>query len=179
MRTQVSARLRARQHPPRKTPECAPRRSADDFAERQGSRAANASQHRAPRRSGGAPMNLDVVQTSRTIAGRPPSQLTGDELSALLDAADILESYISQARAEAERRIENSDGVSGWELAPGRARTSIVDTAAAFRSLAPLLTERAFLDCCSAALGKLTDAVRVAEGVSEDEAKDILGEYLK
>jgi hypothetical protein len=124
-------------------------------------------------------MNLDVVQTSRTIAGRPPSQLTGDELSALLDAADILESYISQARAEAERRIENSDGVPGWELAPGRGRTSIVDTAAAFRALAPLLTERAFLDCCTAALGKLTDAVRIAEGVTEDDAKDILADYLK
>jgi hypothetical protein len=64
-------------------------------------------------------------------------------------------------------------------LVPGRGRTAIVDTAAAFRSLAPLLTERAFLDCCTAALGKLTDAVRVAEGVTEDEAKDILADYLK
>jgi hypothetical protein len=41
-----------------------------------------------------------------------------------------------------------------------------VDTAAAFRSLAPLLTERAFLDCWIAALGKLIEAVRAAEGVS-------------
>jgi hypothetical protein len=124
-------------------------------------------------------MNLDIVQTSRTIAGRPPSQLTGDELSAVLDAAVILESYISQAKAEAERRIESSDGVPGWELAPGRGRTSIVDTPAAFRALAPLLTERAFLDCCTAVLGKLTEAVRVAEGVTEDDAKDILGDYLR
>jgi hypothetical protein len=124
-------------------------------------------------------MNLDVVQTSRAIAGRPASHLTADELAAVLDASEILESYIAQAKAEAERRIENSDGVPGWELAPGRGRTSIVDTAAAFRALAPLLTERAFLDCCSAALGKLTDAVRAAEGVSEDEAKDILADYLK
>jgi hypothetical protein len=124
-------------------------------------------------------MNLDIVQTSRNIAGRPASQLTSDELAAVLEAAEILESFIGQARAEAERRIENSDGVPGWELAPGRGRTSIVDTAAAFRALAPLLTERAFLDCCTAALGKLTDAVRVAEGVTEDDAKDILADYLK
>ena len=124
-------------------------------------------------------MNLDIVQTSRTIAGRPASQLTSEELAAVLEAGEILESFLSQARAEAERRIENSDGVPGWELAPGRGRTSIVDTAAAFRALAPLLTERAFLDCCTAALGKLTDAVRTAEGVTEDDAKDILADYLK
>jgi hypothetical protein len=124
-------------------------------------------------------MNLDIVQTSRTIAGRPASQLSSDELAAVLEAAEILESFIGQARAEAERRIETSEGVPGWELAPGRGRTSVVDTAAAFRALAPLLTERAFLDCCTAALGKLTDAVRVAEGVTEDDAKDILADYLK
>lgn len=124
-------------------------------------------------------MNHDIVQTSRAIANRHPSQLSADELAAILDAAEILESYIGQARNEAERRIESSSGVPGWELAPGRGRTTIVDTAAAFRALAPLLTERAFLDCCSAGLGKLTDAVRVAEGVTEDDAKDILGEYLR
>ena len=126
-------------------------------------------------------MNLlpDVVTATRAIASRLPSDLNGDELAAVLEAGEILESYLTQARAEAERRIENSDGVPGWELAPGRGRSSIVDTAAAFRVLAPLLTERAFLECCTAALGKLTDAVRLAEGVSEDEAKDILGEYLK
>ena len=126
-------------------------------------------------------MNMlpDITATSRTIAARPPAQLTGDELAAVLEAGEILESYLAQAKAEAERRIETSDGVPGWELAPGRGRTAIVDTAAAFRALAPLLTERAFLDCCSAALGKLTDAVRVAEGVSEDDAKDILADYLK
>jgi hypothetical protein len=124
-------------------------------------------------------MNLDVVQTSRAICGRPASQLTSEELAAVLDASEILESYIAQAKSEAERRIENSDGVPGWELAPGRGRTSVVDTAAAFRALAPLLTERAFLDCCTAALGKLIDAVRLAEGVTEDDAKDILAEYLR
>src|SRR5690349_20846387 len=126
-------------------------------------------------------MNLlpDIVQASRFIADRSPSHLSAEELSAVLDAAVILESCFTQAKAEAERRIENGDGVPGWELAPGRGRTSIVDTAAAFRALAPLLTERAFLDCCTAALGKLTDAVRVAEGVTEDDAKDILGEYLR
>jgi hypothetical protein len=126
-------------------------------------------------------MNLlpDVVTTSRAIASRLPSNLTSDELAAVLDAGEILESYLAQARVEAERRIENSEGVPGWELVPGRGRSSVVDTAAAFRALAPLLTERAFLDCCSATLGKLTDAVRTAEGVTEDEAKDILGEYLK
>jgi hypothetical protein len=124
-------------------------------------------------------MNLDIVQTSQTIAARPPSHLTGDELAAVLEAGEILESFLSQARAEAERRIENSDGVPGWELAPGRGRTAIVDAAAAFRTLAPLLTERAFLDCCTVALGKLIEAVRDAEGVSEDEAKDILADYLK
>lgn len=126
-------------------------------------------------------MNLlpDVINTSRAIASRLPSDLTSDELSAVLDAGEILESYLKQAKAEAERRLEKKDEVPGWELVPGRGRSSIVDTAAAFRALAPLLTERAFLDCCSAALGKLTDAVRIAEGVTEDEAKDILGEYLK
>ena len=126
-------------------------------------------------------MNLlpEIVTKSREIASRLPSDLTSEELAAVLDAGEILESYLTQARAEAERRIENSDGVPGWELVPGRGRSSIVDTAAAFRALAPLLTERAFLDCCNAALGKLTDAVRLAEGVTEDEAKDILGEYLK
>src|SRR6185295_18719888 len=101
----------------------------------------------------GERMNLlpDVVTKSREIASRLPSDLTSDELAAVLDAGEILESYLSQAKAE--RRIENSDGVPGWELVPGRGRSSVVDTAAAFRALAPLLTERAFLDCCSVALG--------------------------
>ena len=121
----------------------------------------------------------DVITTSRAIASRVPSELNGEELAAVLDAGEILQSYLKQARAEAERRIETSEPVPGWELIPGRGRSSVVDTAAAFRALAPLLTERAFLDCCSVALGKLVDAIRVAEGVSEDEAKDILGEYLK
>ena len=123
-------------------------------------------------------MNLDIAQASRAIANRPPSHLNADELASVLDAGIILESFLAQAKAEAERRLEQKIEVPGWELTPGRARTSIVDTAAAFRAMAPLLTERAFLDCCSAALGKLIDAVRAAEGVSEDEAKDILAEYL-
>jgi hypothetical protein len=126
-------------------------------------------------------MNLlpDVITSTRAIASRIPADLSADELAAVLDAGEILESYLKQARAEAERRLEKSDEIPGWELVPGRGRSSVVDTAAAFRALAPLLTERAFLDCCSTALGKLTEAVRAAEGVTEDEAKDILGEYLK
>jgi hypothetical protein len=121
----------------------------------------------------------EIIQTSHAIAARLPVNLTDEELGAVLDASQILESYIKQARAEAERRLENVQEIPGWELIPGRGRTAIIDTAAAFRALAPLLTERAFLDCCTAALGKLTDAVRAAEGVTEDDAKDILAEYLK
>jgi hypothetical protein len=126
-------------------------------------------------------MNLlpDIVNNSRALAARAASDLTPEELSAVLDAGEILETFLKQARAEAERRLEAQKQVPGWELIPGRGRSSVVDTASAFRALAPLLTERAFLDCCSVALGKLTDAVRAAEGVSEDDAKDILGEYLK
>lgn len=121
----------------------------------------------------------ELVQTSRAIMDRHPSNLSGDELAIVLETGDLFESYFKHARAEAERRLNAKIEVPGWELVPGRRRTSIVDTAAAFRSLAPLLTERAFLDCCSAALGKLTEAVRLAEGVTEDDAKDILADYLK
>jgi len=120
-----------------------------------------------------------LITTAAAIADRHPTILSAEELAAVLDAGERLESYLNLARSEAERRLENATQVPGWELAPGRARTSVVDAAAAFRSLAPLLTERAFLDCCNVALGKLVDAVRCAEGVTEDEAKDILSDYLK
>lgn len=122
---------------------------------------------------------LDPINASRALANRAPSSLSDEDLSNLLTAGEILDSYIKQARAEAERRLENKIEIPGWELIPGRGRTTVVDAASAFRAMAPLLTERKFLDCCTVGLGKLVDAVRVAEGVTEDDAKDIVGDYLK
>ena len=124
-------------------------------------------------------LSLDILNTSRQIAARLPSDLTGDELSAVLKAAEIFDAYFALARTEAEKRIESGKPVDGWELIITAGRRSIPDTVLAARQLAPLLEPHDILACATLRLGDITQSIQDQEGVSEAEAKNILTEYLK
>jgi hypothetical protein len=121
----------------------------------------------------------DIVQTSRQFAARLPSNLTADELSAVLNAADILDGYFALARSEAEKRIETGKPVPEWEIVATPGRRSIPDTVLAARQLAPLLEPHDILACATLRLGDITQAVQDQEGVTEEQAKEILADYLK
>jgi hypothetical protein len=121
----------------------------------------------------------DILHTSRQLAARLPSNLTGEELSAVLQAAEIFDAYFNLARAEAEKRIAAGKPVDGWEIVATPGRRSIPDTILAARQLAPLLEPHDILACATLRLGDITQAIQDQEGVTEDQAKDILADYLK
>lgn len=116
---------------------------------------------------------------ARKIIPAHPSHLTSQELGAVLEAGDLLDSYISLARTEATRRIKAGEPVNGWELVPTSGKRSIPDTVLAARQLAPLLEPHQILDCAHLSLGKVEAAIKDAEGCSEKEAREIMTDYLK
>lgn len=120
-----------------------------------------------------------TVETSRQLIGRHPSALSSQELGAVLDAALLLDSYIAQAREEAEKRLVKNEDVEGWERVPTSGKRYIPDTDKAIRQLSPLLKKEQIHACASLALGKLQEAIAEAEKVSSKQAKEIMGDYLK
>ena len=116
---------------------------------------------------------------ARKIIPAHPSHLTGPELSAVLEAGELLDSYLSLARAEATRRLNAGEAVEGWELVPTSGKRSIPDIVLAARQLAPLLEPHQILDCATLSLGKVEEAIKQAEGCSEKEAREIMADYLK
>lgn len=125
-------------------------------------------------------MNLSLdLNTGRQLIGRHPSTLSAVELGGVLDAATLLDSYISLAREEAEKRLADGGDVEGWEIVPTSGKRSIPDAAMAARQLAPLLKHEQIMECATIALGKLQDAIAEAEEVSAKEAKAIMADYLK
>ena len=124
------------------------------------------------------PLSL-TPEVARKIIPAHPSHLTSEELGAVLEAGDLLDSYISLARTEATRRINAGEAVDGWELVPTSGKRSIPDTVLAARQLAPLLEPHQILDCATLSLGKVEEAIKDAEGCSEKEARDIMSDYLK
>jgi len=123
--------------------------------------------------------NLDIIQTSRQLAARLPVDLDGEELTAVLQAAEIFDAYFALARTEAEKRIESGKPLEGWELVATPGKRSIPDTVLAARQLAPLLEPHEILACATLRLGDLTQAIQDQEGITEAEAKNILTDYLK
>jgi hypothetical protein len=124
-------------------------------------------------------LTLTPEVARKILPAMHPAQLTGAELSAALDAGDILAAYIDLARAEAEKRLKEGQPVDGWEMATTSGRHAIPDTILAARQLAPILEPDQILGCAKLALGKVITAIQDAEGVSEKEAKEIAAEYLK
>lgn len=116
---------------------------------------------------------------ARKIIPAHPSQLTTQELAVVLEAGELLDSYVSLARAEATRRINGGESVDGWELIPTSGKRCIPDTVLAARQLAPLLEPHQILDCATLSLGKIEAAIQDAEGCSEKEAREIITDYLK
>jgi hypothetical protein len=116
---------------------------------------------------------------ARKIIPAHPSHLTSEELGAVLEASDLLDSYIALARTEATRRINAGEPIQGWELVSTRGKRSIPDPVLAARQLAPLLEPHQILDCATLSLGKVESAIKEAEGCSEKEAREIMADYLK
>jgi hypothetical protein len=120
-------------------------------------------------------MNLEVIQSA---IARPVAQLSTPEIAAALDVALAIKSVLSQIEQEAERRLKAGEKLDGWELAPGSSKSAIMDPAAAFRILEPVLGENALLDCCSMALGKLETAIAAHRGCTKKEARDFMGKKI-
>src|SRR5690348_11796395 len=97
---------------------------------------------------------------ARKIIPAHPSHLTAQELAAVLEAGDLLDSYIALARIEATRRINVGEPVHGWELVPTSGKRSIPDPVLAARQLAPLLEPHQILDCATLSLGKIETAIK-------------------
>jgi hypothetical protein len=119
------------------------------------------------------------LKTSKQLAAKHPAELSAVELGAVLEASAVLESYITQAREEAEKRLGAGQPVEGWELAVTPGRRSIIDTAKAARQLGPLLKPDQILECATLSLGKVQEAIAEAEQVSPAKAKEIMSDYLK
>lgn len=119
------------------------------------------------------------ILQARTLCATPPDCLSALDLAALLSVAQFLPAYLERCEDEAKKRLAAGDEVPGWELTPGQKRTAIHDTAKAWRRLASLLHEEEFLACCTVGVGKITEAIQKAEGVTEAQAKDILADYLR
>lgn len=120
-------------------------------------------------------MNLEVLNAA---ASRPVTHLSTPEIGALLDAGLIVDSILSQARAEAEKRLQAGEKIEGWELAHGRPRSSIMDPAAVFRILEPIIGENALLDCCSMSLGKVEAALAAHYDVTAKAARETMGKKI-
>jgi hypothetical protein len=118
-------------------------------------------------------------EVARKIIPAHPAHLTSCELGAVLEAGDLLDSYIALARTEATRRINAGQIVDGWEVVPTSGKRSIPDPVLAARQLAPLLEPHQILDCAQLSLGKVEEAIKQAEGCSEKEAREIMTDYLK
>lgn len=120
-----------------------------------------------------------ALQLARNLCATPPDCLSNDQLVAMVNAAQFLPGYLERCEAEAKKRLEMGDQLEGWELAPGQKRTSIHNTASAWRRLASILHEEEFLECCTIGVGKVVEAIQKAEGVTQAAAKEILADYLR
>lgn len=120
----------------------------------------------------------DITRTSQQLAARLPSNLTDTQLAEVLNAGLVFDSYLAQARAEAEKRIKAGTPIDGWEIVPTEGKRAIVDPVKAYNRMQPLLEPHIILSCARFSIGALTLAVKNEEGISEAKAKDIIAEYL-
>jgi hypothetical protein len=121
---------------------------------------------------------MNAVEVFQSAVGRPIQQLSNSELAALMDACLVLRSIDAQCEREIESRVLAGQEVDGWELAPGRPSSAIMDPAAAFRILEPILGENALLDCCSMAIGKVESAIAAHHGSTKKEAREFMGHKI-
>lgn len=107
--------------------------------------------------------------------------LDNDTLGRLLDKCGAVEKMIGSIKAEAKRRLQAGEQIAfghwEWSLKDGVEKRKITDAAKA-RELLPELTEAAFLDSCSLAVGKVEEAFRKATGAKKKEAVDTLNTRL-
>jgi len=64
-----------------------------------------------------------------------PTELSNDDLAAILDKAEIIESWIEKVRATASNRIDHGQRVPGWKLVAKRAQRKWADAEKAEKAL--------------------------------------------
>lgn len=122
---------------------------------------------------------MNLVEVSKAqFAARHVSTLDATELGDLLRACNLIASIHNEAEKEAEARLESGKPVDGFELIPGRPTSSIMDPAAAFRILEPIIGENDLLDCATLGLGKLEKAIHRVRGGTLKEAKEFMAEKI-
>lgn len=105
--------------------------------------------------------------------------LTAEQMSRKLDACKVAEDVIWAIREEARHRIENGEGIAGWEMKAGNTREIITNPNEVFSRFTNLGgTEGQFMTSVTIAKGKLSDALKDATGAKGKELKDQMERLL-
>jgi len=100
-----------------------------------------------------------------TVLPSSLAELTSEQLSQKLDACIIADAVVACIREEARHRIENGEGIYGWEMKAGVVKETITKPEAVFARFTEIGgTSEQFMTTVSVAKGKLQDAVRAATG---------------
>jgi hypothetical protein len=95
-----------------------------------------------------ARQDFDDVVDSDPLAHRPPppepTVLSNGELGAIMDRADLIETWVDAIRNEAAHRLEHGQEVPGWKLVAKRAQRKWADETQAEALLAQAVGERAY-----------------------------------
>lgn len=78
-----------------------------------------------------AQQDFDDITDTDPLAHRPqppePGVLSDAELGAIMDRADLIETWVEAIRVEAAHRLEHGQGVPGWKLVAKRAQRKWAD----------------------------------------------------
>lgn len=112
------------------------------------------------------PEAIRAVETLPAVVPRDGREIamTGEQVVAFLEAAQVAEGVIDSVRAKAKRMLEEAPGsVPGWVLKPGATREKVVDVQSVFgRFLASGGTQEQFMPAVSLTKSGLKDAVKTA-----------------
>lgn len=123
----------------------------------------------------------------QALAMRAPMDvpaLSNERIGALLDAADYVEDFISDLKAEAKRRLQEGQEIPGRKLSPGKSVRGVTSAEDAFCKInySGVLDAAEFAQCCKVSLPQLEKAFARNKGLSGKAAKEaleaVLGEVL-
>jgi CRISPR/Cas system-associated exonuclease Cas4 (RecB family) len=104
--------------------------------------------------------------------------LTNERIGELLEAADYVENFIDDLKAEAKRRLQEGQEIPGRKLSPGKTTRSVTSAEEAFGCVNAILDPAEFAGCCKLSLPQLEKAVAAKHGLKGKAAKEALETLL-
>jgi CRISPR/Cas system-associated exonuclease Cas4 (RecB family) len=109
--------------------------------------------------------------------------LTNERIGELLEAADYVENFIDDLKAEAKRRLLDGQEIPGRKLAPGKTSRSVSSAEDAYQKLQNVLDPAEFAQCCKVSIPQLEKALGskfLMKGKAAKEAlENLLGDVLQ